>query len=103
MTLKKPKAIIFDLDDTIYSYRKAHELALNKVQLKLKNEFGIDQLVFKKYYEIDRKMRNAECNNFFLLSMPRILIENIGFISITIFILITLIRFGVEGVGVGEI
>ena len=34
--LKKPKAIIFDLDDTIYSYRKAHELALNKVQLKLK-------------------------------------------------------------------
>ena len=54
------------------------EIILNSMQI---NEY-------KKYYEIDRKMRNAECNNFFLLSMPRILIENIGFISITIFILI---------------
>ena len=39
MILKKPKAIIFDLDDTVYNYRETHKFALNAVKSKLKVEY----------------------------------------------------------------
>ena len=55
MILKKPKAIIFDLDDTFYSYKEAHAIALKKVQLKLKNEFGVNEKIFTKYYDLENK------------------------------------------------
>ena len=55
MILKKPKAIIFDLDDTFYSYKEAHAIALKKVQLKLNNEFGVNEKIFTKYYDLENK------------------------------------------------
>lgn len=55
MNLNKPKAILFDLDDTFYSYTKSHNFALKKVSLKLKNEFGISEAIFKKHYQIENK------------------------------------------------
>lgn len=55
MILTKPKAIIFDLDDTFYSYKIAHAVALKKVQLKLKNEFGVNDKLFIKYYDLENQ------------------------------------------------
>ena len=51
MNITIPKAVIFDLDDTLYSYQLCHGLALKKVKSKLKNEFGITEEIFIKLYD----------------------------------------------------
>ena len=53
MILKKPKAIIFDLDDTVYNYRETHKFALNAVQSKLKIEYGIPEKIFQQQYNLE--------------------------------------------------
>ena len=53
--IKETKVIIFDLDDTFYSYKEAHAIALKKVQLKLNNEFGVNEKIFTKYYDLENK------------------------------------------------
>lgn len=53
MILKKPKAIIFDLDDTVYNYRETHKFALNAVKSKLKVEYGIPKKIFQQQYNLE--------------------------------------------------
>ena len=53
--IKETKSYYFDLDDTFYSYKEAHAIALKKVQLKLNNEFGVNEKIFTKYYDLENK------------------------------------------------
>lgn len=49
---KKIKAVIFDLDDTLYDYKSLNELAEKEIQEHVKNMYNIDAPDFnKKYYE----------------------------------------------------
>lgn len=42
----KPTIVLFDLDDTLYDYTKAHKEALEQVKKKAKNLFNIDNKEF---------------------------------------------------------
>ena len=49
---KKIKAVIFDLDDTLYDYKSLNELAEKEIQEHVKNKYNIDAQDFNKnYYE----------------------------------------------------
>jgi len=83
MNLKIPKAVIFDLDDTLYSYQKCHNLALKKVKIKLLNELGIDKQKFNKLYddanyEVKLKLGRVSSSHNKFLYFKKIL-EKIGF------------------------
>lgn len=83
MTIKIPKAVIFDLDDTLYSYQKCHKLALNRVQLKLKNEFGITKENFFELYnqankEVKLQLGQVSSSHNKFLYFKKIL-EKVGF------------------------
>tara|TARA_B110000503_G_scaffold125485_1_gene193103 strand:+ start:8049 stop:8768 length:720 start_codon:yes stop_codon:yes gene_type:complete len=78
-----PKAVIFDLDDTLYSYELCHDLALKKVQFKLKNEFGVSENKFIQLYSQANKEvkynlgRVSSSHNKFLYFKN--ILEKIGF------------------------
>lgn len=83
MKLFKPKVVIFDIDDTLYSYLDCHNFALNKVIGKLKNEFGLSEIEFKKQYNSANKLVKSQLNetasahNKFLYF--KIILENLEF------------------------
>ena len=53
--IAKPKAVIFDTDNTLYPYDTAHSAAIVAVKKKAKNILGISQKEFEKAYEVARK------------------------------------------------
>jgi len=53
--IAKPKAVIFDTDNTLYPYDNAHSSAIAAVKKKAKNILGISQKEFEKAYEVARK------------------------------------------------
>ena len=53
--MAKPKAVIFDTDNTLYPYDTAHSAAIAAVKKKAKNILGISQKEFEKAYEVARK------------------------------------------------
>ena len=53
--ISKPKAIIFDTDNTLYLYEVAHSAAINAVSEKAENILGINKKEFENAYEISKK------------------------------------------------
>ena len=53
--ISKPKAVIFDTDNTLYFYEVAHSAAINAVLEKAENILGISKKEFENAYEISRK------------------------------------------------
>ncbi|WP_394903260.1 HAD family hydrolase [Clostridium butyricum] len=49
------KAAIFDLDDTLYNYRKIHPVAMERVFEYVQYNIGISKTDFNKAYEIGKK------------------------------------------------
>ena len=83
MNIKIPKAIIFDLDDTLYSYQRCHNLALKKVQMKLAKELNIPEEKFNNLYdqvnkEIKLQLGKVASSHNKFLYFKKIL-EKIGF------------------------
>ena len=58
--LKKPKAIFFDTDNTLYEYYPANKAAEEAVCKKAKNLLGIEKIEFIQIYE---KAKNEVKNN----------------------------------------
>ena len=53
--MKNKKAVIFDLDNTLYEYNLCHEKALNNSYSSLKKYKNISFKKFKSLYESWRK------------------------------------------------
>ena len=82
MNITIPKAVIFDLDDTLYSYQICHSLALKKVKYKLKNDFGVAEETFISLYnkannEVKITLGNVSASHNKFLYFKKIL-EKIG-------------------------
>ena len=58
--ISKPKAVIFDTDNTLYRYDVAHSAAINAVETKAVNMLGINKKEFENAYEISRKNIKAQ-------------------------------------------
>jgi len=58
--ISKPKAVIFDTDNTLYFYEVAHSAAINAVLEKAENTLGISKKEFENAYEISRKDIKAQ-------------------------------------------
>ena len=58
--ISKPKAVIFDTDNTLYYYEVAHTAAINAVLEKAENILGIKKKEFENAYEISRKDIKAQ-------------------------------------------
>lgn len=58
--ISKPKAVIFDTDNTLYRYDVAHSAAINAVTTKAENLIGIKKKEFISAYEISRKNIKAQ-------------------------------------------
>jgi len=52
--ISMPKAIIFDTDNTLYSYEPAHKAAIKSVAIKVKELFGINEIDFMGAYKTSR-------------------------------------------------
>ena len=52
--IQKPKAILFDLDNTLYPYQINHDRAINAVSSKAYNLLGLSAADFTKQYSIAR-------------------------------------------------
>ena len=57
--LQKPQAVLFDLDNTLYSYDYCHKLAMQSVKNKAVAEFTITEAEFDKLYAQARKDTKA--------------------------------------------
>ena len=53
--LNRPKAIIFDTDNTLYSYLPAHNAAFKQVTLKAVELLGVEEGDFMRAFDISRK------------------------------------------------
>jgi len=78
-----PKAVIFDTDNTLYSYAPAHELALNSVFIKAENLLDIKKELFEEKFkearkEIKDRIYNQASSHSRLLYIQRT-IELLGF------------------------
>ena len=51
---RKPKAILIDIDNTLYAYEPAHKSAIAAVAEKLNLELSIDRRIFTSHYESAR-------------------------------------------------
>ena len=76
--LKKPDAVLFDTDDTLYEYRPANKKAMEAVSLKAEKLLGINQIEFKKYFnrarnEIKLQLGNTASSHSRLLYFQRML------------------------------
>ncbi len=58
--ISRPKAVIFDTDNTLYRYDVAHSAALNAVIEKAENMLGINKKEFESAYEFSRKNIKAQ-------------------------------------------
>jgi len=79
----KPKAVIFDTDNTLYSYKSAHEYAINITTIKAAKILKVDKKTFIKTYnysrdEIKKQLNNTASSHSRLLYFQRT-IENLGF------------------------
>ena len=54
--IKKPKIVLFDLDNTLYEYNSSHNEALNSVKLKVKNLLNIEENEFNLLYDEAKKI-----------------------------------------------
>ena len=80
---KLPKAIIFDTDNTLYSYAPANELALKSVFTKAEILLDINRKLFEEKFkearlEIKKRIRNQASSHSRLLYIQRT-IELLGF------------------------
>jgi len=50
-----PDAVLFDTDNTLYSYDPAHQAAMRAVRIKAARLFGIEQVKFDEAFETARK------------------------------------------------
>jgi putative hydrolase of the HAD superfamily len=57
--LKKPKAIIFDTDNTLYPYATPHEMATKAVDAKAVELLGVSQAKFKEVYAEARRQTKS--------------------------------------------
>ena len=58
--INKPKAVIFDTDNTLYHYEVAHSAAIGAVLEKAENMLGINKKEFENAYAISRKDIKAQ-------------------------------------------
>ena len=58
--ISKPKAVIFDTDNTLYRYDVAHSAAISAVTKKAENMLGISKKEFESAYKISRKNIKAQ-------------------------------------------
>jgi len=56
---RKPAAVLFDTDNTLYSYNPAHEQAMRAVVDKAKRVLGIDEDTFHEAFEEARRIIKA--------------------------------------------
>ena len=50
--LTKPKAIVFDTDNTLYMYKPAHKIAMREVVLKVQKTLDIKEKEFLEAFNI---------------------------------------------------
>jgi len=79
----KPKAVIFDTDNTLYSYSPAHKFAINAVVYKAVEILKVDKKTFIGAYncsrdEIKKQLGSTASSHSRLLYFQRT-IENLGF------------------------
>lgn len=53
--LQKPDAVLFDLDNTLYAYEPAHDLAMVAVETRCNASLGLDSAAFKALFDEARK------------------------------------------------
>ncbi len=58
-----PKAIIFDLDNTLYEYEPCHKYAIDAVARHLKEKNKISKITFNKTLKISKKIVKNNLNN----------------------------------------
>jgi len=51
----KPKAVIFDTDNTLYLYEVAHHAAMKSVMKKAENTLGVSSQDFQEVFDLSRK------------------------------------------------
>lgn len=57
------KAIVFDLDNTIYDYDKCHEKAMTELKIACMNQFTISEHVFEENFEYAKKLVKKRLEN----------------------------------------
>ena len=82
-SFKRPKAILFDTDNTLYDYYPANSLAEEAVCKKARNLLGINREKFFEYYKLARSevksnLANSARRHSRLLYFQR-MIELLGF------------------------
>ena len=80
--LKRPKAVVFDTDNTLYQYSVAHRAAMEVVQRKATSMLGITRQEFDQAYERARRdvkgnLKNTASSHSRLLYFQRT-VENLG-------------------------
>ena len=83
LTLKRPDAILFDTDNTLYNYGPANNLAEKAVEAKIQNLLGVTSDVFRSAYqqskqEIKSQLGYTASSHSRLLYFQRVL-EILGF------------------------
>ncbi|MEM6450147.1 MAG: HAD family hydrolase [Cyanobacteria bacterium P01_D01_bin.105] len=81
--LKKPDAVLFDTDNTLYDYSPANVAAIKAVEIKSANLLGITSDIFHKFYkqarlEIKERLGHTASSHSRLLYFQRML-ELLGF------------------------
>lgn len=80
--IKLPELVLFDLDNTFYSYKEAHEAGMTAVQEKLKKQIGITEQDFTAAFddarrEVKNRLGHTGASHSRLLYFQR-MIEKIG-------------------------
>lgn len=83
LTLKRPDAILFDTDNTLYDYAPANAMAERAVEAKVQNLLGVSPEVFRATYkqskrEIKAQLGHTASSHSRLLYFQRLL-ELLGF------------------------
>jgi len=78
----KPKAVIFDTDNTLYLYEVAHHAAMKSVMKKAENTLGVSSQDFQEVFDLSRKeiklqLGNTASSHSRLLYFQRV-IEKLG-------------------------
>jgi putative hydrolase of the HAD superfamily len=76
--LNKPNAILFDTDNTLYSYDPAHEFALSSIEKKVVDTYSITSSDFQKAFQearsdIKKRLSGTASSHSRLLYMQRML------------------------------
>jgi len=88
---KKPDCVLFDLDNTLYSYEPAHVSALDAVKTKVTKNFNLNEQTFNDAFEkakelTKNQLRNTAASHSRLLYMQKML-ELLGLGSQVLFAL----------------